>query len=140
MYLHPPDPSIAQRMAQVDASWGGEFEVIGIPDWRPLVRSWPGAVVHLTMYGLPLERVESRLRALTDLLVVVGGAKVPSELYAWARFNVAIGHEPHSEVAALAVLLDHLRGLPPPGPRAGARRWVSPRAHGKAIVVRRRTT
>lgn len=137
MYLHPPDPSIAERIAQVDAGWGGRFEVVGVEQWKPLVRSWPGAVVHLTMYGLPLSRVEPKMRTAGDLLVVVGGAKVPSELYSWARFNVAVGHEPHSEVAALAVLLDHLLGLPPPGPRAGAARWVRPRAHGKAVSERR---
>ena len=137
MYLHPPDAAIAERIAQVDASWGGHFEVIGVDQWKPLVRAWPGAVVHLTMYGLPLDRVEPRLRALDELLVVVGGAKVPSELYAWARFNVAVGHEPHSEVAALAVTLERLLGLPKPGPRAGAQRWVRPRAHGKAVSERR---
>lgn len=137
MYLHPPDPDLAERIARVDASWGGSFGVIGVDQWKPLVRSWPGAVVHLTMYGLPLERVEPILRTFDDLLLVVGGAKVPSELYRMAQFNVGVGHEPHSEVAALAVTLDHLLGLPKPGPRPGAEHWVKPRAHGKSVVERR---
>ena len=138
MYLHPPDPEISERIERVDASWGGRFEVVGVDQWKPLVRSWPGAVVHLTMYGLPLVRVERRLRNHRDLLVVVGGAKVPSELYRLATYNVGIGNEPHSEVAALAVTLDHLLGLPPPGARPGAQRWVRPRAHGKAVAERAR--
>lgn len=137
MYLHPPDPALAERIAALGEGWGGRFEVVGVEQWKPVVRGWPGSVVHLTMYGLPLAKVEAKLRTEKELLVVVGGAKVPAELYRLARYNVAVGHEPHSEVAALAVTLDHLLGLPAPGPRPGARRWVRPRAHGKAVSERR---
>jgi tRNA (cytidine56-2'-O)-methyltransferase len=40
--------------------------------------------------------------------VIVGGPKVPSEIFTLADYNVAIGHQPHSEVAALALFLDRL--------------------------------
>lgn len=137
MYLHPADPTISERVRRVGAQWGGPFEVEGIDEWKPLVKSWPGTVAHLTMYGLPLSRVEARLARASDLLVVVGGAKVPPELYALSRLNVAVGHEPHSEVAALAIVLDHLLGIPSAGRRPGARRWIRPRAHGKAVAEHR---
>jgi tRNA (cytidine56-2'-O)-methyltransferase len=39
---------------------------------------------------------------------VVGGPKVPAEVFDLADYNVAVGHQPHSEVAALAVFLDRL--------------------------------
>ncbi|MEM2794952.1 MAG: hypothetical protein QXY49_03760, partial [Thermofilaceae archaeon] len=45
-----------------------------------------------------------------DILVVVGAEKVPADVYKLADFNVAIGNQPHSEVAALAVFLDRLYG------------------------------
>ena len=35
-------------------------------------------------------------------------SKVPGFIYQIADYNIAIGHQPHSEVAALAVLLDRL--------------------------------
>jgi tRNA (cytidine56-2'-O)-methyltransferase len=134
MLLHPPDPDLARRVAQVGAGWGGSFEVDGAPDWRRVVRSFDGPVVHLTMYGLPLARVLPRLARTRRLLVVVGGAKVPADLFQLAQYNVAVGHQPHSEVAALAVFLTQLLGVPGPGPLPGARRAVVPRAHGKRVV------
>jgi tRNA (cytidine56-2'-O)-methyltransferase len=46
---------------------------------------------------------------------------------------VAVGHQPHSEVAALAVVLDRILGVPGPGPWKGARRSVVPMARGKKV-------
>jgi tRNA (cytidine56-2'-O)-methyltransferase len=43
-----------------------------------------------------------------DLLIVVGAEKVPPEVYQAADFNISVGNQPHSEVAALAILLDRL--------------------------------
>ena len=39
-------------------------------------------------------------------MVVVGGEKVPPEIYQSADWNVAVANQPHSEVAALAIFLD----------------------------------
>jgi tRNA (cytidine56-2'-O)-methyltransferase len=140
MYLHPPDPDLADRLAQVVARWGGRFEVRPATEWRGLVRGFDGTVVHLTMYGLPLERVLPRLRRAGRVLFVVGGAKVPPDLYRMAGFNVAVGHQPHSEVAALAVALERLLGVPGPGALPGARQRIVPRARGKRVVGGRERT
>ena len=43
-----------------------------------------------------------------DVLVIVGGAKVPGSVFQIADYNIAIGHQPHSEIAALSVFLDNL--------------------------------
>ncbi len=135
MYLNPPDPELARRLGSVSARWGGDFAVVPAPDWRSIVRSFDGAVVHLTMYGLPFDRVRSRLARARRVLLVVGGAKVPPDLYRRAKLNVAIGHQPHSEVAAVAVVLAQLRGIPPAGPWPGARRRIVPRARGKRVIT-----
>ncbi|MEM3004108.1 MAG: hypothetical protein QXK96_02300, partial [Candidatus Bathyarchaeia archaeon] len=47
-----------------------------------------------------------------DLLVLVGSRKVPPDFYSEevSDFNVAVGNQPHSEIAALAVFLDRLFG------------------------------
>jgi tRNA (cytidine56-2'-O)-methyltransferase len=138
MYLHPPDPALASRIRAVTGEWGGAFEIVDAPEWRSVVRAAPGVVVHLTMYGRPLDRVVPRIRRFPDVLVVVGGAKVPSELFRLADLNVAVGHQPHSEVAALAIVLDRLLGTPGPGRWPGARRALLPRARGKKVAVRER--
>jgi tRNA (cytidine56-2'-O)-methyltransferase len=137
MYLEPPDPELSARVADVVQGWGGEFEVIGVDDWKKVVRSSDAFVAHLTMYGLPLERVLPRLRRERKILLVVGGAKVPPELYRLSDVNVGVGHQPHSEVAAVAVVLDRLLGLPPPGRLPGGARAVVPRARGKELVEHR---
>ena len=36
---------------------------------------------------------------------MVGGAKVPGELFGIADYNISVGNQPHSEVAALAITL-----------------------------------
>jgi tRNA (cytidine56-2'-O)-methyltransferase len=59
------------------------------------------------MYGLPLDDVLPLLPK-RDLLVVVGAEKVPADVYRLVDFNIAVGSQPHSEVAALAVFLDRL--------------------------------
>ena len=136
MHLHPPDPELANRIGRVVARWGGHFEVVPADDWKKVVRTFDGAVVHLTMYGESLTRVLSRLARYRRILLVVGGAKVPPDLYRLSTFNVAVGHQPHSEVAAVAVTLERLRGLPRPGRFAGARRTIVPQARGKKVLER----
>ncbi|HXW66866.1 MAG TPA: tRNA (cytidine(56)-2'-O)-methyltransferase [Thermoplasmata archaeon] len=133
MFLHPPDPKLAARLAAVGRGWGGKFEVVGVDDWKSVVRSSPGLVVHLTMYGLPFEQLAPRLERARKILLVVGGAKVPPELYRLADANLAVGHQPHSEVAAVAVVLARLRGVPGPRAPSGARKIVVPQARGKRV-------
>jgi tRNA (cytidine56-2'-O)-methyltransferase len=133
MYLHPADLPLAERIAAVAHRWGGDFAVVPVDDWKSVVRSFPGAVVHLTMYGLPLERCLGRLARERQILLVVGGAKVPSELYQRAKYNVGVGHQPHSEVAAVAVTLERLLGLPRPLRAGAAPQWIIPSARGKRV-------
>jgi tRNA (cytidine56-2'-O)-methyltransferase len=133
LYLNPPDPALAERVARVGHEWGGAFSVVGVTDWKAVVRTFDGAVVHLTMYGEPLERVEARLRRRASILLVVGGAKVPPDLYRLATMNVAVGHQPHSEVAALAVTVAALRGVPGPGAWPGAAKEIVPQRAGKLV-------
>ena len=64
------------------------------------------AVVHLTMYGEPFREVVPNIPKENGVIVVVGGAKVPGEIFKTCDFNIAIGNQPHSEVAALALFLD----------------------------------
>jgi tRNA (cytidine56-2'-O)-methyltransferase len=134
MYLQPPDPALASRIDALARGWGGSFEIVGVDDWRGVLRRSDALVVHLTMYGQPLERALPRIRRASRVLLVVGGAKVPAELYRLADVNVAVAHQPHSEVAAAAVVLERLLGVPGPKPLPGAVRRIVPRARGKKVV------
>ncbi len=137
LWLHPPDPSIRERLDAVRARWGGTFEVLPCEDWKARVRAFDGTTVHLTMYGRPLPAALPRLRRARRVLAVVGGAKVPPDLYGLAELNVAVGAQPHSEVAALAVLLHELHGPPRAREFPGARQVIRPSARGKKVEAAR---
>jgi len=87
------------------------------------------------MYGLHIDDViEEIKKEPRDLLVVIGAKKVPGFFYEIADYNVAIGNQPHSEVAALAVFLDRLyegRELHMKFP--GAKIEVIPSLRGKRV-------
>ena len=110
IYMYMADEGIKKTVEKVVDRWGGDFEVHLVEDWKRVIREFKGkgAIVHLTMYGLPVDDVIDELRKEDELLVIVGAEKVPREVYELSDYNVAIGSQPHSEVAALAVFLDRL--------------------------------
>jgi len=113
IYLEEAEAELVEQVRDVNESWGGRFEVtVGTP-WRSVVgeaRKDGRKVVHLTMYGLPLLERVGELRRFTKFLVVVGGPKVPGEMYHMADYNISVTNQPHSEVAALAIALHEIQG------------------------------
>ncbi len=77
------------------------------------------------MYGETLEKAVKQIDSTKDLLIIVGAEKVPPYFYEVADFNVSVGNQPHSEVAALALFLDRFTG--------GA--WLKQRFHGNIEIV-----
>ena len=134
-YTGERDPGLEESIGRVVSEWGGSFTFEYSKSWRRVVSGWRGRVVHLTMYGLPVQVVVPEIRGDTsDILAVVGGAKVPGEMYGLADWNVGVTSQPHSEVSALAVFLHELMeggelGLTFPG----ARMKVVPQARGKRV-------
>lgn len=110
------DKTVERTIKRVIDKWGGNFKIEMGVSWRNYSKSWKnkgGITVHLTMYGENIrssdvmQRIKSSKK---NILVLVGSQKVPSEFYQShvSDFNVAIGNQPHSEVAAIAVFLDRL--------------------------------
>jgi len=106
------DENLRNSLLKIVDAWGGPFSLDFTNSPLSLLKEWKqsgGVVVHLTMYGLPLGEVKEKILASkSDILVVVGGEKVPWHYYQNSDFNVAVGNQPHSEVAALAIVLDRL--------------------------------
>lgn len=139
IFMDEAGADIRGTVERIGREWGGEFDVELVESWRPVLRSRMGssAVVHLTMYGLDVGGVAGEIASCgRDLLVVIGAGKVPREVYDAADYNVAVGGQPHSEIAALAVLLDRVQGGRQFGARfAGARRSIVPSGRGKRVVM-----
>ncbi len=105
-----PDKKLCERVNRVTENFGGDFLIKTGCEWKKVIKYWlsqEGEIIHLTMYGLPLLKVIEKIRnSPKDKLIVVGGPKVPREIYSLATYNVSITNQPHSEIAALAVFLN----------------------------------
>jgi tRNA (cytidine56-2'-O)-methyltransferase len=129
VWVSEKDRVLEETVEAVVRRFGGPFEVKTGVAWRRALADFDGVRVHLTMYGVPLEEAAPLVRRAArgrDLMVVVGAAKVPGEVFGLADFNIAVGSQPHSEVAALALALDRLGG--------GA--WARKRFKGGRVVIR----
>jgi len=128
------DESVIRSVKGVVEKWGGSFEVEYAENWRRVMREWKGKIVHLTMYGEPLNLKIDEVRKEKSLLIVVGAEKVPAEVYEKADYNISVSGQPHSEVAALAVFLDrYFEGKELDREFPNAKLRVIPEAHGKLI-------
>lgn len=139
IYMTGIDQSVKDTVAAVGTRWGGDFEVEIVDDWKAVARAWKkegGRIAHLTMYGVNVDDVAARLRRESKkLLVIIGAEKVPREAYDMADYNVAVGSQPHSEIAALAIFLDRIhRGRQLKKEFAGGRLRVVPTERGKRVV------
>lgn len=129
------DSRVDSTVEDVTERFGGPFEIVEEPSWRELIREWEGPSMHLTMYGQPHTDVLAETEGDDEVLVVLGAEKVPRAVYDLVDYNVAVGNQPHSEVAALAVVLYELKGPEAlRSQRVGAEVEVLPSARGKRIV------
>lgn len=136
------DQKIKETVEKVSKSWGGNFKFeMGIL-WKKAVRDWKtqgGIVVHLTAYGENIEssNVLKRIKdSEKDVMIIIGSQKVPNEFYfpETSDFNVAIGNQPHSECASLAVFLDRfLNGKELAAEFENSKIRIIPQKNGKKI-------
>ena len=138
MLLTSNDKGIERSLREVTSSWGGDFFVQTGVKWKEEVTNWKragGKVCHLTMYGENILDVIGELRErAVKLMVVVGAEKVPFAVFEAADWNIAVGNQPHSEIAALALFLDHLQeGKELKTKFADAKLEIEPKRRGKAM-------
>lgn len=138
------DKKIMKNIRDVVKRWGGDFEIDYVKKWDKFIDDWKnndGEVVHLTMYGEPVQEVTSKIcKSSKDKLVVVGGSRVPSKVYQEADWNVSVTNQPHSEVAALSIFLHTLfDGEEYDIDFNDSELKVIPTAHGKQVITRKKT-
>ena len=131
------NPEIKKTISDVNKTWGGNFEVEIIDNWKKVLKSKKSSfkVVHLTMYGENIDSVADKLRQEEQVLIVIGAEKVPREVYDLADYNVAVGNQPHSEISALAILLDRvLQGRQFLKKHRNAQKEIVPTKQGKKVI------
>jgi len=91
------------------------------------------------MYGEKINDVQEQIHIEEKILVVVGAEKVPREIYELADYNVGVGSQPHSEISALAILLDRVQnGEQFEKAFTNAKRKIIPTKKGKNVEVNER--
>lgn len=116
IFMTDVDDEIKDTLKRVNKRWGGDndFDLEIIDNWKKTIKKWKeneGIVIHLTMYGEKINEKIDEIRTnepSKKILVIIGAEKVPKEVYYLSDYNIAIGNQPHSEIAALAIFLDRM--------------------------------
>jgi tRNA (cytidine56-2'-O)-methyltransferase len=137
IYSGQKDAYLEKRIRDVVNQWGGPFEVKYERNWKKMLQNWKekGIICHLTMYGININEFLDQIPQDKPVLVIVGSQKVHKDVYQLADYNIAIGNQPHSEVAALAIFLDRLhkgKGLKNKFEKSKMR--IVPQERGKEVI------
>lgn len=131
------DPEIEKTVNSINENWGGGMEIEFFDSWRKRLEHYKKSgfkIAHLTMYGVPIRKIEEKIAQDRKLLVVIGSQKVETEVYEKADYNVSITLQPHSEIAALAIFLDRVqKGTEFDLVFEGAKLAVEPMEKGKKV-------
>jgi tRNA (cytidine56-2'-O)-methyltransferase len=141
MLLASNDPKLTDNLIDASNRWGGDFYVKNDVSWKAEITKWKdngGKVCHLSMYGVNLPDAVPELKKCEKLMIVVGAEKVPFEIYEMADWNVAVGNQPHSEVAAVAVTMDRIAESEPLNNAfEGGELTIVPMGCGKKVIDHR---
>ena len=133
------DKTPLETWRSVTSRFGGDFECkyeSNPMKWLKSFSKSGGKIVHLTMYGKSWKESVGEIPMEGNVVIVVGGTKVPGELFGIADYNVSIGNQPHSEVAALAVFLDTYLGPVGEERFEGGEVTVMPSEDGKILITK----
>ena len=140
IFMTEVNPEIKDTLEKINKTWGGNFMVEFIDKWKSIIKKKKEEnfrIVHLSMYGESINDVQEKLREEENLLIVVGAEKVPREIYDLADYNVGVGSQPHSEISALAILLDRIqKGKQFEKVFPDAKRKIIPTKTGKNVEVK----
>ena len=140
IFMTEVNPEIKNTLEKINKTWGGNFVVEFVDKWKPIIKKKKEEnfkIVHLSMYGESINDVQEKISQEENLLVVVGAEKVPREIYDLADYNVGVGSQPHSEISALAILLDRIQqGKQFEKAFPNAKRKIIPTKTGKNVQVK----
>lgn len=129
------DIRLIKSVNTVSERWGGNFKVEYNENPKKFLKKSNAKIVHLTMYGLPLEKAIGKIRKNKNIIVVVGSSKVERDFYNLADYNISVTNQPHSEVSSLALFLDrYFKGKELEKKFSNAKIVVNPSKRGKDVI------
>jgi tRNA (cytidine56-2'-O)-methyltransferase len=134
IYVDTEDRILEENVKSVCERFGGDFSIRTGVKWKDAVKKFDGITIHLTMYGQRIDEALAKIPKDKDIMMIVGAEKVPPEVYERASYNVSVGNQPHSEIAALSIFLDRLTGGTSLYEERNGKFTVVPNERGKTVV------
>jgi len=135
IYVDTKDDILEENIRSVVDRFGGDYTIHTGVKWQDATKDFNGKVVHLTMYGQRVDEALPKIPKDENIMIIIGAEKVPPEVYERADFNVSVGNQPHSEIAALAIFMDRFtEGKALYADREGGKMTVIPNERGKTVV------
>ncbi len=132
------DNSMKTSVDDITNRWGGDFKVEFVSDWAKYLKQIKKdgfILVHLTMYGEILNKVEGKIRKNNKICLIIGSQKVEASVYSLADYNISVTTQPHSEIAALAVTMDRLnKGKELSAIFSNSKKQIIPQKKGKKVI------
>ncbi|MEM3841088.1 MAG: hypothetical protein QXN59_00100 [Candidatus Micrarchaeaceae archaeon] len=105
------NPQLISRLKRscsvVAKKWGGNFSVQFTSNWKGYLESRRNyKTVHLTRYGIPVQKRLYTLRSYKNIIIAISTTKELKSMCTVADFNISITSQPHSSIAAMAIFLN----------------------------------
>ncbi len=137
-YSGQHDSGLEDSVSRICGRWGGDFAIEYSPSYKKVISEYKKqgyCLVHLTMYGLPVQEALPKIKDNKKILLIVGSEAVPGDVYQSSDYNISVTNQPHSEVAALAITLDRIfSGAELGDVDFGGKIRIKPSAKGKEFL------
>lgn len=107
--INSKDPYIVKNIESVVERFGGPFFIrdnINAFEEIKKYKNMGWKICHLSMYGICYSSVINDIKKEKNIILIVGAEKVSGEYYNISDWNIGVGNQPHSEIAAIAIFLD----------------------------------
>jgi len=112
-YSGQKDKELEESVDKITKAFGGPFEIEYTKEPFKIAKEKKQkgfTIIHLTMYGLEFEKEIQNIKS-KNIFLIIGGAKVESEYYQLADYNISVSSQPISEVSALGIILYKMNGI-----------------------------
>lgn len=105
-YSGQKDSNFELTIQKVNENFGSKFAIEYLENPVKFINDNKNkfTIVHLTCYGLNVDKVVNKLKK-KNLIIIIGGEKVEPIYYKLSDFNISVTKQPISEVSALAIFL-----------------------------------
>ncbi len=107
-YSGQKDSSLENTLIEINKKFGSNFTIEYTKNPEKLVEEKKEdnfAIVHLTVYGIPIKNKIKEIRKHKKILIIIGSEHVSGVYYKISHHNISITNQPISELSALTIFL-----------------------------------